>query len=84
VSFSFAYEEQVSENDTQTRWFSILGSDKSSTVDSANHPNLRRDLFLGRRCESTAAESSASSSPPAERYEYQAEVWLFFMLYGLW
>ncbi|KOM46326.1 hypothetical protein LR48_Vigan07g003000 [Vigna angularis] len=65
---------KVSEKDTQARWFSILGTDKSSTIESENHPNLRRDLFLGRRCESTAAESSASSSTPAERYEYQAEV----------
>ncbi|RDX88038.1 Heat shock protein 90-6, mitochondrial, partial [Mucuna pruriens] len=62
--------EQVGENDSKARWFSIVGLEKSST----NHPNLKRDLLSGKRYESTAAESSASSSPPAERYEYQAEV----------
>lgn len=59
----------VGENDTRARRFSIL-----STIESTYHPNLKRDLFLGKRYESTAAESSASTSPPAERYEYQAEV----------
>ncbi|WVY92263.1 hypothetical protein V8G54_037777 [Vigna mungo] len=71
---SSSHIAKVSEKDTQARWFSILGTDKSSTIESENHPNLRRDFFSGRRCESTAAESSASSSTPAERYEYQAEV----------
>ncbi|XP_020234319.1 heat shock protein 90-6, mitochondrial [Cajanus cajan] len=59
----------VGENDTRARRFSIL-----STIESTYRPNLKRDLFLGKRYESTAAESSASTSPPAERYEYQAEV----------
>jgi heat shock protein beta len=61
----------VGENDTKPRWYSILGSEKSSNV---NQLNLKRDLFLGKRYESTAAESNASSSPPAEKFEYQAEV----------
>ncbi|MCH91876.1 heat shock protein 83-like, partial [Trifolium medium] len=61
----------VGENETKPRWYSILGSDKYSTV---NQLNLKRDLFLGKRYESTAAESNASSSPPAEKFEYQAEV----------
>jgi hypothetical protein len=63
--------EQVGENDTKPRWYSVLGSEKSRSV---NQLNLKRDLFLGKRYESTAAESNASSSPPAEKFEYQAEV----------
>lgn len=54
----------IGENETRGRWFSSIIESK----------NLKRDLFLGKRYESTAAESSASTSPPAERYEYQAEV----------
>ncbi|KAL2972715.1 hypothetical protein AAZX31_14G007800 [Glycine max] len=45
-----------------------MSSDRS-TFDSSN---LKRDLFFGKRYESTAAESSSSAA--AERYEYQAEV----------
>ncbi|KAG4964242.1 hypothetical protein JHK84_038867 [Glycine max] len=60
---------KVGENDTKAaRWFSIMSSDRS-TFDSSN---LKRDLFFGKRYESTAAESSSSAA--AERYEYQAEV----------
>ncbi|XP_061361131.1 heat shock protein 90-6, mitochondrial isoform X1 [Gastrolobium bilobum] len=70
-SSSFA---SVSENDTKARWYSVLSSEKFSTIKSTNQPNLKRDLSLGKRYESTAAESAASSPPPAERYEYQAEV----------
>jgi len=61
----------VGENDTKPRWYSILNSEKSGSV---NQLNLKRDLFLGKRYESTAAESNATSSPPAEKFEYQAEV----------
>ncbi|KAE9614698.1 putative Heat shock protein Hsp90 family [Lupinus albus] len=53
-------------NDTNSRCYSVLTSEKS-----INKLGLRRDLFLGKRYESTAA---ASNSPPTERYEYQAEV----------
>lgn len=68
---SSSISHSVGENDTKPRWYSILGSEKSSNV---NQLNLKRDLFLGKRYESTAAESNASSSPPAEKFEYQAEV----------
>ncbi|KAK7320274.1 hypothetical protein VNO77_29604 [Canavalia gladiata] len=64
----------VGEHDAKSRWFSILSSEKSRIINPTNQPNTKIDLFLGKRYESTAAESSASSSPPAERYEYQAEV----------
>ncbi|TKY57482.1 heat shock protein 90 [Spatholobus suberectus] len=72
ISSSHLPTPTLGENDAKARWFSILGSE---TVESTTrHPNLKRDLFLGKRYESTAAESSASASPPPERYEYQAEV----------
>eukprot|EP00256_Glycine_max_P023330 XP_003545075.3 heat shock protein 90-6, mitochondrial [Glycine max] len=68
-SSHLAAKSQAGENDTKAaRWFSIMSSDRS-TFDSSN---LKRDLFFGKRYESTAAESSSSAA--AERYEYQAEV----------
>ncbi|KAK7299855.1 hypothetical protein RJT34_10683 [Clitoria ternatea] len=66
---SSSHLQTVGEDETKARWFSVLSLEKCSTIKSSN-----RDLFLGRRYESTATESSASSSPSAERYEYQAEV----------
>ncbi|KAI5432659.1 heat shock protein 90-6, mitochondrial [Lathyrus oleraceus] len=71
LPLSTSYSHLVGENDTKSRWYSLLGSEKSGSV---NQLNLKRDLFLGKRYESTVAESSASSSPPAEKFEYQAEV----------
>ncbi|XP_020962497.1 heat shock protein 90-6, mitochondrial isoform X3 [Arachis ipaensis] len=60
---------QVGEEDAKARWYSVLSSEKSR-----NYQNLKKDLFLGKRYESTAAESAESNSTPSERYEYQAEV----------
>ncbi|XP_045828669.1 heat shock protein 90-6, mitochondrial-like [Trifolium pratense] len=68
---SSSISHSVGENETKPRWYSILGSEKSSSV---NQLNLKRDFFLGKRYESTATESNASSSPSAEKFEYQAEV----------
>ncbi|MED6215971.1 hypothetical protein PIB30_003173 [Stylosanthes scabra] len=59
----------VGEGDAKTRWYSVLSSEKSG-----NQQNLKKDLFLGKRYESTVAESAESTSAPSERYEYQAEV----------
>ncbi|KAK4276365.1 hypothetical protein QN277_019322 [Acacia crassicarpa] len=66
---SSSYINLVDENGAQARSYSVLSSENST-----NLPNLKRDLFLGKRYETTAAASDASSSPPAEKYEYQAEV----------
>ncbi|XP_027329220.1 heat shock protein 90-6, mitochondrial isoform X2 [Abrus precatorius] len=71
---SSSHSATVGENDSKARWFSFLSSEKSSVTKSTDQENSKRDLFFGKRYESTAAESSSSSSPPAERYEYQAEV----------
>lgn len=44
-----------------------------NTKVSPDSLNLKNGMFLGNRYESTAAASDASD-PPAEKYEYQAEV----------
>ncbi|KAI4308494.1 hypothetical protein L6164_031564 [Bauhinia variegata] len=74
LSCSSPLTDSVGENDNKTRWYSVLSSEKSSTIKSVNPPNFKRDLFLSKRYESTAAASDASNSAPAETYEYQAEV----------
>ncbi|XP_057440906.1 heat shock protein 90-6, mitochondrial [Lotus japonicus] len=66
------------ENDTKSRCYSSSSSSSSllTSDKSTAHPNWKRDsIFLGKRYESTAAESSSSGdSPSAQRFEYQAEV----------
>ncbi|KAL1329901.1 hypothetical protein AAHE18_12G074500 [Arachis hypogaea] len=60
----------VGEEDAKARWYSsVLSSEKSR-----NYQNLKKDLFLGKRYESTAAKSAESNSTSSDRYEYQAEV----------
>lgn len=68
------HREQVGENDTKVRWYSVLSSENCTTIKSENQAYLKSDVVLGKRYESTAAASDASSSLPAEKYEYQAEV----------
>lgn len=68
---SSSHSHSLGENDTKPRWYSFSSLEKSGSV---NQLNLKKDLFLGKRYESTAAESDASSSSPAEKFEYQAEV----------
>ncbi|KAI4305664.1 hypothetical protein L6164_029016 [Bauhinia variegata] len=74
LSCSSPLSHSVGENDNKTRWYSALSSEKSDTIQSTIQPNFKRDLFFSKRYESTAAASDASNSPPAETYEYQAEV----------
>lgn len=64
------------------RWYSVLASGRSNDVGALNDVNLsRNDFLLGRRYESTAAASDASDvPPPAEKYEYQAEVCWFLAI----
>lgn len=52
----------------------MLTAGSSDTIKSSTQINLKDTLFLGKRYESTAAASDASATPPAEKYEYQAEV----------
>ncbi|XAR68180.1 hypothetical protein NMG60_11003220 [Bertholletia excelsa] len=65
--------ELAGQSDIKTRWYSVLNIGGFNTMRSSNSMNLRSDLFLGSRYESTAAASD-SSCPPPEKYEYQAEV----------
>ncbi|XP_044503806.1 heat shock protein 90-6, mitochondrial-like [Mangifera indica] len=63
------------ESDTKLRWYSVLTARQSGTVCYSTELNLKKNgLFLGNRYESTATASDTSSSPPPEKYEYQAEV----------
>lgn len=59
--------------ETRPRWYSVLNSGKCSAIGSTKSLNLRNELFLGNRFESTAAASDASDTP-SEKFEYQAEV----------
>ncbi|KAH7533466.1 heat shock protein 90-6, mitochondrial [Ziziphus jujuba] len=59
------------ERDTKPRWYSVISAGKCH---SSTQLNLNTGLFFNKRYESTAAASDASSTTPAERYEYQAEV----------
>ncbi|KAI8551657.1 hypothetical protein RHMOL_Rhmol06G0202900 [Rhododendron molle] len=55
-------------SDTKVGWYSVLTGKTKVSLDY-----LKNGMFLGNRYESTAAASDASD-PPAEKYEYQAEV----------
>ena len=77
----------MGESESRSRWYSVLLPKRSDsdTVKSLNQ--VQHLKFLGKRYESTSAASDASATPPAERYEYQAEVhysWLDFILRFKW
>ncbi|XP_057954194.1 heat shock protein 90-6, mitochondrial [Malania oleifera] len=65
------FSDSAVESDIQFRWYSALTHGRYNTTESAGQ--FRNEIFLGKRFESTAAASD-SSDPPAEKYEYQAEV----------
>ncbi|KAE8075535.1 hypothetical protein FH972_014241 [Carpinus fangiana] len=66
--------DSVGQSQSRSRWHSALTAGSSDTIKSSTQVNLKDTLFLGKRYESTAAASDASATPPAEKYEYQAEV----------
>ncbi|KAL0001519.1 hypothetical protein SO802_015300 [Lithocarpus litseifolius] len=72
ICFIFFDNEKVGESESRSRWYSVLLPKRSDTVKSLNQ--VQHLNFLGKRYESTSAASDASATPPAERYEYQAEV----------
>ncbi|XP_038683351.1 heat shock protein 90-6, mitochondrial-like [Tripterygium wilfordii] len=76
VASSSPFSDSVLEGDTRVRWFSVLNSGRHSTIGASTQLILKNGIFLSSRCESTAAasENSDSPHPPAEKYEYQAEV----------
>ncbi|XWS47326.1 hypothetical protein CRYUN_Cryun14cG0142900 [Craigia yunnanensis] len=63
-------------SDNNTRWYSAITGGNCERARHSTHLNLKSGLFLGSRHESTAAASDSAnpSPPPAEKYEYQAEV----------
>ncbi|XP_010657447.1 heat shock protein 90-6, mitochondrial isoform X1 [Vitis vinifera] len=67
------FNDSVGQNDAKLRWYSVLASGRSDAGRNSTQLNLRNGLLLGNRYESTAAASDASD-PPAEKFEYQAEV----------
>ncbi|XP_050247826.1 heat shock protein 90-6, mitochondrial isoform X2 [Quercus robur] len=72
ISCSVPIFDSVGESESRSRWYSVLLPKRSDTVKSLNQ--VQHLKFLGKRYESTSAASDASATPPAERYEYQAEV----------
>ncbi|KAL6999914.1 hypothetical protein U1Q18_001068 [Sarracenia purpurea var. burkii] len=66
-------ESKAGHSDTKLRWYSILTNGRCKATSSIKSLDLRNGFFLVNRYESTAAASDASD-PPAEKYEYQAEV----------
>ncbi|KAM3697025.1 hypothetical protein ACB098_06G083100 [Castanea mollissima] len=75
ISCSVPIFDSVGEGESRSRWYSVLLPKRSDTVKSLSQvQHLKDTLFLGKRYESTSAASDASATPPAERYEYQAEV----------
>lgn len=72
--------------DTESRWYSSLTNGKCRKSESLAHLNTKTNWFMGYRYESTAAASDSSSQapPPAEKFEYQAEVrsFLFVCLFS--
>lgn len=53
----------------------MLATGSSNGIGETKPVNLKNELVVGHRYLSTAAASDAST-PPAEKFEYQAEVYL--------
>lgn len=72
--------DQAGEVDAKPRWYSVLPAGTSSGSLSSKLINTKSEFSLGKRYESTAA-ASESSDPPSEKYEYQAEVGYFSIVF---
>ncbi|CAN6574132.1 unnamed protein product [Malus baccata var. baccata] len=71
ISCASTHCSSVGETDGKVRWHSVLVPGKCNPTNSTTQFNLKNGMYFGNRYESTAA---ASDAPPAETYEYQAEV----------
>ncbi|XP_068334635.1 heat shock protein 90-6, mitochondrial-like [Pyrus communis] len=71
ISCASTHCGSVGETDGKVRWHSVLVPGKCNHTNSTTQFNLKHGMYFGNRYESTAA---ASDAPPAETYEYQAEV----------
>ncbi|KAK9081886.1 hypothetical protein Syun_030723 [Stephania yunnanensis] len=77
LSSSSQLQDQAGRDDSKSfkysrRWYTMLNFDKCNTA-VTKLLNSRNGLLYGNRYESTATASD-SSEPPAEKFEYQAEV----------
>ncbi|RZC56972.1 hypothetical protein C5167_015832 [Papaver somniferum] len=62
-------------NQSTSRWYSSITTGRSNSSPSTPKFNLRNVFYLSNCYESTsAAASDATDSPPAEKFEYQAEL----------
>ncbi|KAM2267799.1 hypothetical protein ACFX1S_046008 [Malus domestica] len=71
ISCASTHCGSVGETDGKVRWHSVLVPGKCNPTNSTTQFNFKNGMYFGNRYESTAA---ASDAPPAETYEYQAEV----------
>ncbi|KAL0320074.1 UNVERIFIED_CONTAM: Heat shock protein 90-6, mitochondrial [Sesamum radiatum] len=84
LSSSFPLDHHpAGQSDTTKRWCSVLTTGSSNGIGDTKLFNMKNDPVVGRRFESTAAASDASA-PPAEKFEYQAEVNLNHTLVTVW
>ncbi|XP_021301182.1 heat shock protein 90-6, mitochondrial [Herrania umbratica] len=76
ISSSTPVYDSAVGSDNNTRWYSAITGGTCDTARYSTQLNLKSGLFLGSRYESTAAASDSANqpTPPAEKYEYQAEV----------
>ncbi|KAM0828843.1 hypothetical protein ACQ4PT_067266 [Festuca glaucescens] len=56
------------------RFFSVLAAPKLNVANNMPSLKLGESSLVGRRFESSAAAVDSSDAPPAEKFEYQAEV----------
>jgi heat shock protein beta len=56
------------------RFFSVLAAPKLNVANSMPSLKLGEGALVGKRFESSAAAVDSSDAPPAEKFEYQAEV----------
>lgn len=64
---------QMSESDGNVRRYSLLTAGQLDAAKRSSQLNLKHTFSLTHRFESTATASDASATPPAEKFEYQAE-----------
>ncbi|XP_057796689.1 LOW QUALITY PROTEIN: heat shock protein 90-6, mitochondrial [Salvia miltiorrhiza] len=68
----YSLDHQLSgASDPAKRWFSVLTTGGNNAIGASASFDLKKGSLIGCRYETTAA---AASTPPAEKFEYQAEV----------
>ncbi|XP_039000882.1 heat shock protein 90-6, mitochondrial-like [Hibiscus syriacus] len=74
IAFSIPIPVSAEGGDNNIRWYSTITGGKCNRARYSAQLNLKNDLILGSRYESTATASDSGNPPPPEKYEYQAEV----------